>query len=140
MRLPYISLALMAALSLAGCAHAQFPLPSTTTIDDQVGISVEIAYQAAALAEETAIRAGFVSPGEAGKLLVLDNQAYDAVCYTRTAYNIANGFDPMKRVDGCRPETKSNKYTSYAQAAAAALDVIRDLVQGTKAVQSPTVG
>src|SRR4051812_15609051 len=91
-------------LCLSGCATAATPLgtfptqlPENFIQDDQLGISVELAYQAASLAERTAIKAGFVTPARARALIALDNQAYLGVCAYRTAYDVANGRSPVAR-------------------------------------------
>lgn len=138
MRLPYISLSLMGALALCSCATpsaAQFPtqLPGSVTVDDKIGSSVEIAYQAAALAERTALKAGFVSPAQASRLLLLDNQAYKYVCYTRTAYDLANGKSPSARADACPAATKSGTIPSYADAARSALTILKEIIGSLQA-------
>lgn len=144
MRLPYICTTLMAALSLASCSSASaFPspgnipttLPHTTLADDKIGIAVETAYQAASLAERTAVKAGFVSPAQARTLINLDNQAYEAVCLTRTAYDVANGQDPSARQDGCSAASKANRYVGYVEAARMAVEMLKSLVSTTKGLQ-----
>jgi hypothetical protein len=126
-------LALIAAIALClpSASCAQFPssvgsIGQNTKVDEQVGISVELAYQAASLAERTAVKARLVTPSEAAQLLPLDQQAYRAVCFTRTAYDAANGRDPEKRQDGCPMDTKMGA-GSYTAAADAALAAIRTL-------------
>lgn len=108
-------------------------LSGSTTIDDKLGVAVETAYQGASLAERTAIKAGFVTPSNAAKLVVLDNQAYTYVCYTRTAYDIANGRSPGARQDGCATSTKTGSIPSYADAARSAIDTIKALLAGVVA-------
>lgn len=137
------SLILAAALCLtAGCATPaasvqSFPtqLPENFIQDDQLGISVELAYQAASLAERTAIKAGFVHGARAVSLIKLDNQAYLGVCAYRTAYDVANGRNPAGRQDGCPSSTKVNRYVSYADAARQAISLIQGLVTSTKQAQ-----
>lgn len=119
------------ALSLSGCATASTlptQLPGSVTVDDKIGSSVELAYQAAALAERTAVAAGFVTPSQATRLMALDNKAYTYVCYTRTAYDLANGKSPSARHDTCPVATKSGTIPAYADAARAALTIIQEIV------------
>jgi hypothetical protein len=142
MRLPYIMLTAVAALSLTSCASptGAFPptqLPSSVLVDDKAGIAVETAYQAAALAERTAVRAGFVNPSQARTLIELDNRAYTYVCYTRTAYDLANGRDPYARhFDKCPKATKAGHIPTYVDAARAALTVIQQMVGVLKSARA----
>jgi hypothetical protein len=134
MRVPYILLTAMAAASLCSCAtaaRADFPptqLPPSVTVDDKLGIAVETAYQAAALAERTAVKAGFVSPDQARQLIALDNQAYTYVCYTRTAYDLANGRSPYARKDGCPLATKAGVIPTYVDAARTVITILRQML------------
>jgi hypothetical protein len=137
MRVPYIMLAAIGAMSLASCETPSFgtQLPGSVTVDDKIGASVEIAYQAAALAERTAVQAGLVNPAQARRLITLDNQAYTYVCYTRTAYDLANGRSPAVRKDTCPLATKSGTIPAYADAARAALTILKEIVGSLQAYQ-----
>ena len=96
-----ISLIAAAAMSLSGCATlatAVGPpdnlLPGVaadkTVLDEQVAISVELAYQAAVLTVSTATKAGLVKGALAEKLLDADRAAYQAVLAVRAAYDTGN--------------------------------------------------
>lgn len=128
-------LALCAACNFSTASAGTLPpttLPASVTVDDQIGISVELAYQAAALAERTAVKAGMVDPVLAAKLQNADNEAYAAVCYTRSAYNLANGENPVNRKDQCPSYTKRGKLVGYAQAGQRAIETILVLVSLTQ--------
>jgi hypothetical protein len=125
----------VALLLLPACTTAQVNesfqaghLAPSVIVDDQAGIAVETAYQAATLAVRTAVKAGFVSPSQARTLLAYDTRAYREVCKTRTAYDVVNGKDPAARKDGCPADTKTGAILGYASAASLALGTIRDLV------------
>lgn len=80
-----------------------------TVLDEQVAISVELAYQAAVLTVSTATKAGLVKGATAEKLLAADNKAYQAVLAVRAAYDTGNA-------------------RTYAEAAIAAQNAIRQVV------------
>ena len=80
-----------------------------TVLDEQVAISVELAYQAAVLTVSTATKAGFVKGALAEKLLDADRVAYQAVLAVRAAYDTGNA-------------------RSYADAAQSAQTAIRGVI------------
>lgn len=108
------------ALGLASCGLASAALgppdnlvpaaaADKTVLDEQVAISVELAYQAAVLTVSTATKAGLVKGATAEKLLAADNKAYQAVLAVRAAYDTGNA-------------------RTYAEAATAAQNAIRQVV------------
>jgi hypothetical protein len=115
-----ISLIAAAAMSLAACttlATSVGPpdnlVPAAaadqTVLDEQVAISVELAYQAAVLTVSTATKAGLVKGDAAVKLLDADRVAYQAVLAVRAAYDTGNA-------------------RSYAEAALSAQSAIRGVI------------
>lgn len=108
------------ALCLAGCGIASAALgppenlvpaaaADKTVLDEQVAISVELAYQAAVLTVSTATKAGLVKGATAEKLLAADKKAYQAVLAVRAAYDTGNA-------------------RSYKEAETAAKNAIRQMV------------
>jgi hypothetical protein len=108
------------AMGLASCGVASAALgppenlvpaaaADQTVLDEQVAISVELAYQAAVLTVSTATKAGLVKGATAEKLLAADNKAYQAVLAVRAAYDTGNA-------------------RSYTEAATAAQNAIRQVV------------
>lgn len=84
-------------LGLTGCATMPGGLPSPasvadrTTIDEQAGITVTLAYTAAARAATLAIQTGLVrDPATIAQIKALDTRAYNAVLAMRAAYTAAN--------------------------------------------------
>lgn len=87
-------------LSLAGCgpmlalAGGIPPAPAAvadrTVIDEQAALSVELAYQAAALAIATAADFGALNGERATRAAAIDRAAYRAVLATRAAYDAGN--------------------------------------------------
>ena len=96
-----ISLIAAASLSLSACAGLATAVgppdnlipgaaADKTVLDEQVAISVELAYQAAVLTVSTATKAGLVKGALAEKLLDADRKAYQAVLAVRAAYDTGN--------------------------------------------------
>lgn len=124
-RFSVISLIAAAAMSLSACTtlatavgppdNLLSPTPVTTlaadktVLDEQVAISVELAYQAAVLGVSTVTKAGMVKGALAEKLLDADRVAYQAVLAVRAAYDTGNA-------------------RSYAEAATSAHSAIRRLI------------
>ena len=115
-----ISLIAAAAMSLAACAPLATAVgppdnlvpaaaADQTVLDEQVAISVELAYQAAVLTVSTATKAGLVKGDTAVKLLDADRVAYQAVLAVRAAYDTGNA-------------------RSYAEAALSAQSAIRGVI------------
>ena len=64
-----------------------------TVIDEQVGVSTELAYKASRLLTETAVDAGLLKGANATKAAALDNKAFAALVAMRTAYGAGNATD-----------------------------------------------
>jgi hypothetical protein len=82
----------------SGTSPGALPTPvavaDRTKVDEQAGITVTLAYTAAARAAALAIDAGLVKdPAKVARIGQLDNQAYAAVQAVRTAYSAANAAD-----------------------------------------------
>jgi hypothetical protein len=119
-KLSVISIIAAAAMSLAACAPLATAVgppdnlvpgvaADKTVLDEQVAISVELAYQAAVLTVSTATKAGLVKGPLAEKLLDADRVAYQAVLAVRAAYDTGNA-------------------RSYADAATSAHSAIRSVI------------
>lgn len=90
-----VSLALSAcagpnAASDGGLPAAPAEIADTTTLDEQVALSVELAYQAAGLAVKTAADTGILRGDAAASVAALDRKAYAAVRAVRRAYDTGN--------------------------------------------------
>lgn len=88
------------ALLLAGCGPmlsaiglvppAPVAVAQTTKLDEQVALSVELAYKGARLAVSTGIKAGLIKGPLAGRIAAADDAAYKAVLTVRAAYDAGN--------------------------------------------------
>lgn len=88
------------ALLLAGCGPmlsaiglvppAPVAVAQTTKLDEQVALSVELAYKGARLAVSTGIKAGLIKGALAGRIAAADDTAYKAVVAVRAAYDAGN--------------------------------------------------
>lgn len=96
-----ISLIAAAAMTLSACAPLATAVgppdnlvpgvaADKTVLDEQVAISVELAYQATVLSVSIATKAGLVKGALAEKLLDADRVAYQAVLAVRAAYDTGN--------------------------------------------------
>jgi hypothetical protein len=89
----------LAVLMLSGCATlgaiptSPGAVASATVLDEKAAIGFELAYQGAALAATTAIKAGFIKGPAATRVALIDNKAYAAVKAVRTAYDSSNATD-----------------------------------------------
>lgn len=112
----FAAIALMGA-SLVACVPEPPVSPgqiaNKTVLDEKAGIAIETAYAAAAQAATFAMRGGFVHAEQAEKIAEIDNRAYAAVQATRAAYDAGNA-------------------SSYAEASATALPLLRELVAAIK--------
>lgn len=88
-------LILTAAAALAACTPSA-PIADNTVVDEQVGLAVELAYQAAGTAVLTAQRAGVIPASARPCIAALDRRAYGAVRVVRAAHDAGNGaaLDP----------------------------------------------
>ena len=107
--------ALSASATLGGCTGIN-SLPSApqdvaarTALDEQAALGVELAYQAAALAGRTALRADLLPAEQRPAVRAADARAYAAVAAVRRAYDVGNA-------------------RSYAEALPLARDAIAELV------------
>lgn len=94
-----IALASLAALALSGCGlmSALLPLPpapataaNKIVLDEQVALSVEFAYQAAASSIGAFADAGLLTGDKARRAAEIDRKAYRAVLAVRAAYDTGN--------------------------------------------------
>lgn len=89
----HIILALALTLALPACTTVPAgpgAVAETTVLDEQVAVSVELAYKAARLALETGVDAGLIKGTRATQVAELDNRAYIAVTAVRSAYRAGN--------------------------------------------------
>lgn len=86
--------ALLIALPACTMPLASVPPPATiadqTILDEQTGLSVELAYQAAATAVKTADQAGIIPAAAKLRIAAADRRAYAAVRAVRGAYDAQN--------------------------------------------------
>lgn len=78
------------AASDGGLPAAPAEIAETTALDEQVALSVELAYQAAGLAVKTAADSGILRGDAAASVAALDRKAYGAVRAVRKAYDTGN--------------------------------------------------
>lgn len=92
----HISLIMVACLALTACTTTALDLPSPaevserTVIDEQAGLSITLAYTAAAKAASVAIRTGQLSPATVKKIGEVNVRAKRLVDATRAAYLAGN--------------------------------------------------
>lgn len=75
---------------MAGIPPAPAAVADRSVIDEQAALSVELAYQAAALALSTAADFGALTGERATRAAAIDRAAYRAVLATRAAYDAGN--------------------------------------------------
>lgn len=92
-----LSIALVAALALAGCTPSgvtSVPTPGQvadrTVLDERGAIAVESAYRAAGLALEMAVDTGLLRGQAAATAATYEQRAYNAVLAARAAYDAGN--------------------------------------------------
>jgi hypothetical protein len=91
---------ILAALSLCACAApastigglpaAPAEIADATVVDEKAALSVEIAYQAAALSVKAMAQTNIIMGTPAEKIAALDRAAYRAVRAARAAYDAGN--------------------------------------------------
>lgn len=98
MRKFLLSLCLLA-LPLAACTTVPttLPTPSTvsnkTVLDEQAGITVNLAYKAWRVLVEAGVKSGQIKGQLAGRIADIDNQLYSAVQAVDAAYAAGNSAD-----------------------------------------------
>lgn len=82
-------------LALAACAPSA-PLGNNTVVHEQVGLGVELAYQAAGNAVLVGLRSGVIPASAKPCINALDRRAFAAVSTVRVAYDAGNAatIDP----------------------------------------------
>lgn len=85
---------MVACAPLAACDFGTIQSPGSvanrTVLDEQIAVSVELAYKAARVAVETGVDAGLIKGATAAKVALADNRAFAAVQFVRTAYRAGN--------------------------------------------------
>jgi len=105
-----LMLAAALAVSLPGCATiptAPADLANQTKLDEQAALSIELAYQAAALAVSTAADLGVLRGANASKAAEIDRRAYSAVKSVRAAYDAGNSASYANALIFARAEVAS---------------------------------
>ena len=90
----FIALALLCAIPACAPVSAVPPVPASvadkTMLDEQGALAAELAYQAARVAIETGVDAGFIHGATAERIAALDVKAYAALGVVRRAYEAGN--------------------------------------------------
>lgn len=96
-----------------GSTASPASVANTTILDEQVAVSIELAYKAARTALETGVDAGLIKGELATKVALADNKAFAATQAVQQAYKAGNA-------------------SNYASAAIQAQAAIRDLLAAIK--------
>lgn len=97
---------LAAALALGACTGSEVVSPgqvaTTTKLDEQAGLSITLAYQAANRLGLLAIRSGIARGATADRIKTLDAEAFGWIQRVRTAYEAGNAASYTEAVARAR--------------------------------------